>query len=195
MSAGVTQSIETEIKLSIPGGAAEALRLLERHGCRPLAPRVLQIDQTFDLPGRLLTGAGKLLRLRLEDGRGTLTFKGPPLPGRYKSREELELAVSDPAVFASILDRLGYVPAFRYEKYRTTFSAGNGGILALDETPIGVFLELEGLEDWIESTAVRLGFTPPQYITASYASLYAAYRRSHQAPLDMLFRTSGEKEP
>jgi adenylate cyclase class 2 len=154
-------------------------------------PRILQIDQVFDLPGGELCNSRRLLRLRSSGGTSILTYKGPPLPGPYKSREELEVSVFEqPSSLADILDRLGYVPAFRYEKYRTTYSADQDGqhaVVVLDETPIGVFLELEGPEYWIDRTASTLGFSPTDYITNSYASLYQEHRRSHGGSRDMRF--------
>jgi adenylate cyclase class 2 len=42
----------------------------------------------------------------------------------------------------------------------------------LDETPIGLYLELEGSPRWIDRTALRLGFRKADYITASYGRLY-----------------------
>jgi adenylate cyclase class 2 len=72
-----------------------------------------------------------------------------------------------------VLAALGYQPTFRYEKYRTTFSKdGEPGLITVDETPIGDFLELEGLGVWIDATALQLGYGEVDYVTASYASLY-----------------------
>jgi adenylate cyclase class 2 len=87
------------------------------------------------------------------------------------------------------LERLGYYPSFRYEKYRTKFaSAGEPGLVTIDETPIGVFLELEGAPDWIDHTAARLGYPPAKYLTCSYASLYKEFRLAHLGePENMTF--------
>jgi adenylate cyclase, class 2 len=197
-------SIETEIKLRFPGNAAEAFQRIEQRGYRVRTPRTLQVDQVFDHPGGDLRQTRRLLRVRSENGRATLTYKGPPFPSRYKSREELEASTDDTAALLSILDRLGYIPSFRYEKYRTTFALPpdlnrdldpdldpepdpEPGILALDETPIGVFLELEGPEYWIDRTALRLGFSPHDYVTASYASLYQEYLAVHGGVPNMVF--------
>jgi adenylate cyclase class 2 len=58
----------------------------------------------------------------------------------------------------------------------------------LDETPIGVFLELEGPPDWIDRAAGELGFKEDNYITASYGALYIEdCRRCGEAPGDMTF--------
>ena len=184
----MAELFEIEIKLAIPGGAAEALRLIERLGAIEQTPRTLQIDQVFDRADGALGASRELLRLRSEGQRSILTYKGPPLPGRHKRREELETPVSDGPALAAILQSLEFVPTFRYEKFRTTFSEpGEPGLLAMDETPIGVFLELEGPEDWIDRCALRLGFAPTQYVTASYASLYRQYLANNSGTPNMTF--------
>ena len=43
------------------------------------------------------------------------------------------------------------------------------------ETPIGVWLELEGEPEWIDRTAAQLGFTLQQYVTESYGGLWLKY--------------------
>jgi adenylate cyclase, class 2 len=188
----MTDSIETEVKIRMPDGAAAALERIERHGFRVRTPRALQVDQVFDRPGGELRHARQLLRVRSENGRAILTFKGTPFPGPYKSREELEAATEDASSLIRILDRLGYVPSFRYEKYRTSFALPEeteaaAGILTMDETPIGVFLELEGPESWIDRTALRLGFSAKDYMTVSYATLYREHLALHGGLPDMVF--------
>jgi len=184
--------IETEIKLRMTAGAEAALELLARHGYLVRTPRILQVDQVFDLVDGALRQSRRLLRVRYSGGTAVLTYKGPPFGGPHKSREELEAAVEPPHALASILERLGYVPVFRYEKYRTTFSQNSNifepAVVALDETPIGVFLELEGPGDWIDRTASTMGFKPDHYITSSYATLYRDYICLHGGEPDMRFK-------
>ncbi len=168
---------ETEIKLRWNGTAQEALALIERRGYRISAPRTLESDQLFDLPSAALRQSDRILRLRKTvspDGisRAMVTYKGPATRDGYKSREEIEFDVSDPNTFTLVLHRLGYQPVFRYEKYRTQLrAAGEPGIITIDETPIGIYLEMEGPQDWIDSTAARLGLPKTQFLTASYASI------------------------
>jgi len=190
----MTGPIETEIKIPMHDGAGPARLLLEQHGYRVTVPRTLQVDQVFDFSDGALRESGRLLRLRLEkapseNSAAILTYKGPVLSaGLHKSREELETSVADGGTLDKVLERLGFVPSFRYEKYRTTFQAsGEPGLVALDETPIGVFLELEGPAYWIDRTALQLGFGPRDYVTASYSALYRTFRESHEGPPDMLF--------
>ncbi|MGA3185900.1 MAG: class IV adenylate cyclase [Bryobacteraceae bacterium] len=182
--------IETEIKIRFDRSPDDARELIERHGYAVLEPRTLESDQVFDCGASELKSVDQLLRLRRSSSRFTVTYKGPATRERHKSREEIEFDVSDPAAFELVLNRLGYTPRFRYEKYRTKFAGPSPepGIITIDETPIGVFLELEGPADWIDRTAARLGFSPSEYCTASYAALYREYLRGHQgAPPNMVF--------
>ena len=183
------EPVETEVKLRVAGARAAA-ELLGKHGYRARKPRTLQADQLFDLEDNALRDSGRLLRVRRSAGASTLTYKGPPLGGPHKSREELETQVEDGNALRSILSRLGYRPGFRYEKYRTVFQVPGdegSGEIGLDETPIGVFLELEGPADWIDKTAQQLGFSSADYITTSYGSLYREFLKLHGGPADMVF--------
>src|SRR5579864_4483410 len=187
-------AVETEIKLRLFHGPERARALLEQHGFHAIGLRQLETDQTFDLPTGELRHSDRLLRLRSAGARWTVTYKGPAVGGAHKSREEIEADVSDGPAFALILVALGYQPSFSYEKFHTTFKApGEQGIVTLDETPIGDFLELEGPESWIDQTALRLGFGPTDYITSSYAALYEEHRRTSAGtsqgtvPRDMKF--------
>jgi adenylate cyclase class 2 len=192
--------IETEVKIRFAPGAAAARELIERHGYVLIEPRTLESDRIFDRsPDRSpseLKSADQLLRLRRAGSLATVTYKGPADRQRYKSREEIEFDVSDPDAFELVLARLGYTPHFRYEKFRTKFAAPpESGIITIDETPIGVFLELEGEASWIDRTAGRLGFSAAEYCTVSYASLYREYLLLHEgAPPDMVFHSSALPE-
>ncbi len=181
--------VETEVKIRFERGAEAARELIEHHGFALLEPRILESDQVFDRGAAELRLADQLLRLRRSGPRAIVTYKGPAARARYKSREEIEFEVSDAPAFELVLERLGYSSRFRYEKYRTKFSgAGEPGIVTIDETPIGVFLELEGPADWIDRTADLLGFGQLEYLTASYAALYTEYLLTHQgAPANMVF--------
>ena len=180
-------TVETEVKIPFKAGPRQARELIERAGYTVSEARTLESDQVFDRGDSDLRNGDQLLRLRRSGARSVVTYKGPATRERYKSREEIEFDVSDPGAFELVLNRLGYRPVFRYEKYRTKFAAPPG-IITIDETVIGVFLELEGPADWIDSTALRLGFSPSEYCTLSYAALYREYLRSHEgAPANMVF--------
>ena len=48
-------------------------------------------------------------------------------------------------VLRAILSGLGYVAIYRYQKYRATYVL-SGVEVAIDEIPIGTFVELDGAE-------------------------------------------------
>jgi len=166
-----------------------ARRLLRAAGFRVFRRRVFEANMVFDTPRLTLRRNRTLLRVREAGGRATLTFKGVPLAGKHKVREELETEIPSARTLSQILERLGYRPAFRYEKFRAEYRApGGAGIATLDETPIGVYMELEGGARWIDRMARKLGFHESDYITASYASLYLAWCKEHGVtPTNMVF--------
>jgi adenylate cyclase class 2 len=179
---------EIEVKLPVPA-AGEGRRLLRAAGFRVSKRRVLEVNTLFDTSRQTLRRAASLLRVRQAGRLGMLTYKGPAAIGKYKDREELEVATSDPGRLAEILARLDFRPVFRYEKYRTEYRRGDeAGLATLDETPVGVYLELEGAPGWIDRNARRLGFRESGYITASYYELYAEHCRKHGVrPTHMTF--------
>ena len=178
--------IEREIKLAFRT-AGEARAALVAAGAAPLAPRRLQDDVLYDTRDRALFAQRSALRLRREDARAVLTFKGPVTPGLTKSREEIETAVGSHDAAADLLARLGFEPWFRYQKYREEFTA-EGVIAAVDETPAGVFVEIEGREDAIIALAAKLGRGPSEFILDSYRAIWVAYQQARAAGAgDMLF--------
>ena len=179
---------ETEIKLPLDS-AAQGRRLLSRAGFRVRRRRVHEENWVLDTPDFSLRSHGRLLRVRRAGPLATLTFKGQIAADKHKSRPESETAVADPEAALEILRGLGFQVVFRYEKYRTEYAKNAlGGFISLDETPIGVFMEIEGEGDWIDQTAAVLNFSESVYITASYTALYEAFRLRHGGRSDaMLF--------
>lgn len=183
------RKLEVEIKLRVKD-LAEIRRRLAAAGARRVS-KVRELNLLFDTTRRQLARQGRLLRVRQEDGRALLTYKGPSARGgRYKVREEVETTVADPDRLQAILGALGLRPWFRYQKHRTSYRLpGLGGLaIALDETPIGAFVELEGPKEVIDQAARRLGYGPAHYLTSTYRGLYLQHCRLRGVkPGDMLF--------
>jgi adenylate cyclase class 2 len=136
----------------------------------------LERNDLYDLPGRDLAERGCRLRLRTVrrggGGAPVLTFKGPKLGGRFKSRRELEIGVSDKATARRLLEAMGYRPYFSFEKRRESWRLG-GWNIELDQVPLlGRFVEVEtaGIRELDHAlAALRLDRLEP--ITRGYASL------------------------
>src|ERR1019366_2980984 len=182
---------ETEIKLAVKD-ARSIRRLLREAGFVVSRPRVFEANTVFDTPQQILRNSSSLLRIRQAGRVTTITYKGVPEPGNYKSREELELKIDNAPAMVAIVERLGFRGVFRYEKYRTEFrQPRRAGVAMLDEPPVGVYLELEGTPHWIDRTAPRLGFQASDYITASYGRVYLDWCAANgRTPGDMTFTKS-----
>src|SRR5580704_13085130 len=152
--------IEIEVKIALTS-AARMRRILRDAKFTVVTPRVFEQNLVLDNARGSLKSNGLLLRVRTSrmHTRGKrdavadalCTFKGPAkeTPTHHKKREEREFIVSNADECLALFAGIGFHPAFRYEKYRTVYGrrARKGekgrGLVTLDETPIGVFMELE----------------------------------------------------
>ena len=181
-----------EVEVKIPVSDLGRIRsLLAAGGGVPARPRHDESNVLFDEPGGRLAAAGCALRLRRADDRTTLTFKGPArFESGIKTREERETAVEDYAEAEAILRGLGFLPRFRYEKRREEWRHSDC-VIALDETPIGAFVEIEGDPPAIRRVVAALDLDFTAALPYSYAGLYARRRKEDPSlPADMVF--SGE---
>jgi adenylate cyclase, class 2 len=83
------------------------------------------------------------LRIRIKEGGARLTYKGPKLDVRTKSRLELTVEINDPQAMQKILVELGFWPSTKVKKRRTKYALGDI-TFALDEVEsLGSFIEIE----------------------------------------------------
>lgn len=175
------QAAEIELKFRVHSQSTLERRLVDL-GYHLDTARTLERNTLYDTPDRTLRVRGELLRVREYGGRATVTHKRHPehedTASRYKVRIETESEVADGDALAEIFSRLGYFPAFRYEKYRSEYShpAHPGAHLVLDETPIGTFAELEGPTAWIDDTLADLSVSISDCLTDSYGKLFLKWR-------------------
>ena len=181
-----TTILEREIKLRF-GSVEEAREAVIGTGATPLHGRRLQEDALLDTDDEQLRRQRCVLRVRMENGKSRITYKGPVQPSVMKVREELETVVGDGEVLLRVFRELGLHVWFRYEKYREEF-AHEDVIVAIDETPVGVFVEIEGSEQGIAEMTIGLGRTPADYLVDSYRSLFLQHREGcGLSGSDMLF--------
>jgi len=132
--------LETEIKFR-----ADDLGVLAQHlesaGFRLQTPRSFERNVLYDTPDRQMRARTEILRIRSYAGQWTLTHKrlpgrGAAADGRHKHRVETETGIAQGDALAEFFLSLGMVAAFRYEKWRTEWSDGEGHCV-IDETPVG----------------------------------------------------------
>ncbi len=197
-----------EIELKFPVSSLEDLeRRLTELGFHLDTPRTLESNTLYDTPDRSLKARGELLRVREYGPRHIVTHKRHPdeedTASRYKVRIETESEVADGAALEEIFTRLGLEPAFRYEKYRREYShpgspenAGvSAGHVVIDETPIGIYAELEGPTGWIDQTLVALGVDSDDCLTESYGRLFSSWKlKTGSAAHNLTFEDVGTME-
>lgn len=181
-------SVEIEVKFRV-ASIATLEQQLARLGFRIQTPRTFEHNILYDTPEHSLRASRSILRVRRYGDRWVLTHKCLP-PNhdpaeRLKHRQETETAVEDGIALRTMLERLGYIEAFAYEKYRTEFEDGTGHCV-IDETPIGTFAELEGPEAWIDAHAQALGLAPTELLTLSYGRLFEAWREQTGSTAEQL---------
>ena len=178
--------LEREIKLRFASPEEARVAILAA-GATLLHGRRLQDDYLLDTADDMLRQRGSALRVRLESGKGRLTFKGPVQPASTKLREERETIVGDGLLLLRILEDVGFRVWFRYQKYREEFVLDDV-IVAVDETPFGTFVEIEGGDRGIARMAGALSCGPDDYLLDSYRGLFSEHCRQRGLPVtDMLF--------
>jgi adenylate cyclase class 2 len=172
-----------EIELKFPVADVRLFRAdAEELGFVMVTERTFESNTLYDTDDRQLRARKQILRLREYGGRCTLTHKRQAEGVedlRYKTRIETESRVEDCAALAEVFAQLGYRPVFKYEKYRTEWRA-DGGVMVLDETPIGVWAELEGAPDWIDRMIEAMGVVETS--TDSYGKLFMKWKAETGSP-------------
>ena len=173
----MTTAGEREIKLRYPS-AEDAREAVLATGATPVHGRRLQEDALLDTDDEELRRRRCILRVRTENGKARLTFKGPVQPAAMKMREEVETLVGDGEVLLRVLHELGLHVWFRYEKFREEF-ASEDVIIAVGRNAVGVFVEIEGGEDGITQMAAPLdGLRRTMCSTATADSILHGSARS-----------------
>jgi adenylate cyclase class 2 len=112
----------------------------------------------------------------------------------HKHRIETETEIADGNALAEVFRSLGLASAFRYEKWRSEWSDGEGHCV-VDETPIGDYAELEGDGEWIDRISARLGIDRSRYITLSYGRLFEQWCAEHKSDArDLTFEACGAQK-
>ncbi len=181
--------LEAEVKLSLDDDArTQLVARLADLGALPAGEHE-QVDAYWAHPTRDFAATDEALRLRLDDGRLRITYKGRKLDPPLKTREEIEFELAtDVATASRLLERLGFRPVATVRKRRVEFRlAGKGGddavTVCLDDVDgLGTFCEVESLASTsveagrrtLEVALARLGLSGRRPLATSYLELLLA---------------------
>ncbi|MHA1145692.1 MAG: class IV adenylate cyclase [Candidatus Helarchaeota archaeon] len=143
---------------------------------------VYQKDTYFKHPKRNFAKTDEAIRIRNEGNRAILTYKGPKLDRKSKSREEIEVEIKKPDLLHEILVRLDFIPVPAVEKTRKLFNLNDMTVSLDDVKDVGSFIEIEmnapSLEEYkpkrnqILSKLEEWGIGKKQLERFSYLELY-----------------------
>ena len=99
-----------------------------------------------------------VIRVREEGEKKYVTLKrSNQAPGKYNSREEIELMISDVGSVKRIFEILGLTNKYYYEKKRATTNVGNCVVCLDSIARLGEFVEVEGEANNIEGVLEGFG--------------------------------------
>jgi adenylate cyclase class 2 len=109
-------------------------------------------DIYFNSPNRDFRKTDEALRIRIKEEGARLTYKGPKLDSRTKSRLELTVELDNPMAMEKILAELGFRPSGEVRKRRTKYTLGEVTFALDDVDGLGSFLEIEAPaeDDWAD---------------------------------------------
>ena len=154
-------AIEVELKFPLdaaPPTAEDLSSRLVELGAAALPPR-RQRDCYYAHPQRDFAVTDEALRIRDDQGRIFLTYKGPLLDPLAKTRRELETGLESAEVAAEIFEMLGFRPVRVVAKHRRPFHLTWQEVAVeavIDEVDdLGTFVELETITDEAGHEAAR----------------------------------------
>lgn len=185
------ESYEVEVKVPITNPQEMRKNLLDS-GARQLNSEV-QIDTYFDHPCRSFEETDEAVRVRtrhilngseldLSHAPNELTYKGPRIDKKTKTRIEHSVAIGNINEITPILENLGFKPVATIKKKRTFYSLRDITISIDDVEHVGHYLELEFIahekrtmesaKKIIFELLEELGIDPDQSVRDSYLWLY-----------------------
>lgn len=104
---------------------------------------VVEVDYYYQHPCRDFKKSDEALRIRVSNGKYTLTYKGPRIPGAVKAREELSVEFKDFRKLDIILRKLGFKHLATIVKKRDIYILGELKISIDNVDGLGAFIEVE----------------------------------------------------
>ncbi|HDI32211.1 MAG TPA: class IV adenylate cyclase [Thermofilum sp.] len=168
--------IEMEIKYKIENINVKK-RLKELGAVKVRETR--QVDIYLDHPCESFAEKDKALRIRIENGRAELTYKGPRRECEAKVREEINVGVSNPMLILTLLLRLGFKEVARVFKYREEYELEGIKVFVDTVKNLGKFIEIEFDEERknkVEDLVKKLKLKKENEIKDTYLELLLTKR-------------------
>ncbi len=135
------KELEIEIKASCDD-IDEVIGKARSLGAAPVGT-VEEEDRYFNHPSRDFASTDEALRIRRIGNEARVTYKGPKISLKAKTRVEVELGIDDPERLGTILEYLGFIEVGSVRKRRTMFRTGTTEICFDRVEGLGEFVELE----------------------------------------------------
>lgn len=136
-------SIEVEVKSRI-----EDIGVFERNLLKAGAKKiddVIERDVYYSHPCRDFARTDEALRIRACGKKADLTYKGPKLDAKSKSREEIIIRLEDAGKAAAMLERLGFRHVARVRKRRRVYVLGRFEVCVDRVAGLGNYAEVEAV--------------------------------------------------
>lgn len=136
-----TVMIEIEVKARVDD-ARKLERAIIAMGATPIGIEN-QADTYYNSQYNDFGKTDEALRIRAQNGKYFLTYKGPKMDSVSKTRKEFQVGINDADIMGKILTSLGFFPVATVTKKRKSFRLGDF-IIALDDVRnLGNFMEIE----------------------------------------------------
>jgi adenylate cyclase class 2 len=185
------KSFEVEVKVPIPDSEVMNQKLLES-GAK-ISNSEIQIDTYFDHPCRSFRETDEAVRVRTRQpldemkldsshAPNELTYKGPKIDKKTKTRLEYSVGIDDIDSLSAILESLGFQRVATVTKKRIFYNLRDITISIDDVEQVGLFLEMEYIahsKDEMKSAKRNIfellhefGIDSKQSIRESYLELF-----------------------
>ena len=131
-----------EVEVKVRANLEEVEKQLLKLGAH-FGGEIYEEDLYFNSPFRDFSLSDEALRIRFQGKKGLFTYKGPKLDPISKSREEIEVEVSDPSKLRGILLKLGFKEAGWVKKRRKKFELDSFRVFLDEVEGLGGFVEIE----------------------------------------------------
>ncbi len=171
--------IEVEVKARVED-PKQVERAIIAMGAAPIGIEN-QADTYYNASVHDFGKTDEALRVRVQDDRYFLTYKGPKMDSVSKTRNEFQVEIDDANSMGEILSALGFSPVATVIKRRKNYRIGDF-LISLDEVRnLGNFIEIEisvknarNCEEKVESIfkfIERLGMSRESTIRKSYLEM------------------------